>query len=273
MNSSKQPHVTVLIATCNRTELLRTRSLPSIRNQIFKPSRVILLDDSEKDSLCRNQQIFKEFIPSEWNPLYIKNSRQKGNAFSWNAGLDWIGKNETDTWVAILDDDDSWESNHLEQCIKAIEPGLQCVISGIQTVLNGQLLPFEIKDQFSVSDFLRGNPGWEGSNTFLRYSAFEKVSFFDEDLSCTHDRDLAIKLLSNPDFSYKNVPIITVKHFIETNRLSLTNSPKKKAGMIQFWKKHNSKMTTSDKRAFLKRAKDFFNLETELFEVHDTTNF
>ncbi|MBF0430231.1 MAG: glycosyltransferase family 2 protein [Fibrobacteria bacterium] len=268
MNSLKKPHLTILIATWNRTELLRKRSLPSLRKQSFAPSRVILVDNSEKKFHIQNQQIFEKCIPSEWNPVYIKNSCHQGNAFSWNMGLEWIRNNTPETWVAILDDDDLWEPNHLELCINAVETNLDCVISGIQTVLDGTLLKPKNIDQFTVSDFLSGNPGWEGSNTFLRYTAFEEVGFFDEDLSCTHDRDLAIRLLSNSKFKYKIVPKITVKHFIETNRLSLTISPKKKVGMIQFWNKHNSKMTTLNKEAFLKRAKDLFNLDKELFEEY-----
>ena len=258
--------IVVLIATYKRPCLLKTRSLPSVTAQKFSPSTVILVDDSDESFYETNQNIFFSLIPSGWNPVYLKNSRSKGNAGAWNTGLEWIGKQDSNAWVAILDDDDAWTSQHLNHCANAIKKNIDGIVSPIQTIVDGKNLPVKIQNNFTVSDFLRGNPGWEGSNTFLRYSAFQKVRFFDEKLSCTHDRDLAVRLLSMPSFRLKILSQSTAKHYIERDRVTLTNSPKKKIGMVQFWRKHSWRMSEADKTAFRQRAKELFQLPEVLFD-------
>jgi glycosyltransferase involved in cell wall biosynthesis len=228
---------------------------------------VIIVDDSDEKFHEMNQSAFYDLIPSNWDPVYLKNSRSKGNAGAWNTGLEWIGKNDSNAWVAILDDDDTWEPQHLNNCMNAVEGNEDGIVSPIQTIVNGEPLPAEVKNKFTVCDFLRGNPGWQGSNTFLKYSTFQKVGFFDEELSCTHDRDLAIRLLSTPAFRLKILSQVTAKYYSETHRISLTNSPQKKIGMIQFWRKHSWRMSDEDKIAFLERAENMFHLPKELFEV------
>ena len=257
--------IAALITTHKRPCLLKTRSLPAVTSQNFSPSTVILVDDSDERFQETNQSIFSSLIPSGWNPVYLKNARSKGAAGAWNTGLEWIGKQDSNAWVAILDDDDVWTPQHLKNCVNAIEKNIDGIVSPLQTIVDGKRLPVNVQNNFTVSNFLRGNPGWEGSNTFLRYSAFEKVRFFDEELSCTHDRDLAIRLLSTPSFRLKILSQSTVKHYIESDRVTLTNSPEKKIGMIQFWRKHSWRMSEGDKSAFRKRAKELFHLPASLF--------
>ena len=258
--------IAVLIATHKRPCLLKTRSLPSVSAQRFSPSMVMLVDDSDESFQETNRKILYSLIPSGWNPVYLKNSRSKGNAGAWNTGLEWIGKKDSNAWVAILDDDDAWTSKHLSNCVNAIEKNIDGIVSPLQTIIDGQQLPIKVQISFATSDFLRGNPGWEGSNTFLRYSAFQKVCFFDEKLVCTHDRDLAVRLLSKPSFRLKILSESTAKHYIESNRVTLTNSPKKETGMVQFWRKHSWRMSEVDKVAFRQRAKELFQLPEVLFD-------
>ena len=258
--------IAILIATHKRPFLLQTRSLPSVTSQEFSPSMVILVDDSDESFQESNESIFSSLIPSGWDPVYLKNARSKGNAGAWNTGLEWIGKQDSNAWVAILDDDDAWTPQHLNNCVDAIEKNIDGIVSPLQTIVDGERLSVKVKDNFAVSDFLRGNPGWEGSNTFLRYSAFQKVRFFDERLSCTHDRDLAIRLLSTPSFRLKILSQSTAKHYIENDRVTLTNSPEKKIGMVQFWRKHSWRMSEDDKTAFRQRARELFHLPEELFD-------
>ena len=74
------------------------------------------------------------------------------------------------------------------------------VVSGIRTMLDGEPIEDRTPDSLSISDFFASNPGWQGSNTFIRIESIKKAGFFDEKLLCTHDRDLAIRCLKNTDF-------------------------------------------------------------------------
>jgi glycosyltransferase involved in cell wall biosynthesis len=55
------------------------------------------------------------------NLYYIENERTKNNSGTgaWNTGFDFL-KNllGEESYVAILDDDDEWETTHLESCIE-----------------------------------------------------------------------------------------------------------------------------------------------------------
>ena len=257
--------VSVLITTHNRIDLLRDRSLPSVSCQSQKPTQVILVDDSEAGQREQVKQVFFELIPESFNPIYLENNHAHGAAKAWNTGIQWALEKEPDGWVAILDDDDAWCPDHLGICASQASEEVSAVISGLVTILNGNKLEWKSPAPFSVSDFLRGNPGWQGSNTFVRGSALAAAGFFDEALHCTHDRDLAVRLLSLPGFSLKQTGVATVEYFLDTGREALTTGERKKEGLIQFWRKHCHRMTHQDKVAFRDRALALFHVPLECF--------
>ena len=76
------------------------------------------------------------------------------------------------------------------------------VISGIKILLDGEEIDNELPTSISIQDFLAGNPGWQGSNTFIRIKKIIEAGSFDEKLLCTHDRDLAIRCLQLKEFDY-----------------------------------------------------------------------
>lgn len=120
--------------------------------------------------------------------------------------MDHIAKHfgTEDTWVAILDDDDEWLDHHLQTCVDLTNENTDAIVSGIQTILDGEELPYSPLGNLEVSDFLSGNPGWEGSNSFCRLDRLLEVGGLPENLICIHDRDLAIRLLSLEGFKVTN---------------------------------------------------------------------
>ncbi len=152
--------IITLIATCNRAELLNTRSLPSVIKQTRLPDRIIIIDDSLPENRRGNRKVCEDSIPTHLPWDYMINTTLHGHAFSWNLGLKYISENYPDAWVAILDDDDEWNPGHLLECEKHVAPETNCVVSGLQTILNDEELPFQFIKELSIKDFLRGNPGW-----------------------------------------------------------------------------------------------------------------
>jgi len=197
-DSPGQP-VVAAIATCNRPDLLRTRSLPSLARQTLRPDAIVVVDDSS--SACTEQNsaaVMGIRFPRAGGAL-IPNGRARSAAGAWNTALDWAAARFPSCWIAILDDD-SWHPQHLELCAAAAGPGTDAVVSGIQLCKNGLLKPWSLPASLGWRDFLRGNPGWQGSNTFVRLSCLEEAGRFDEALTSTHDRDPAIRLLRLPGF-------------------------------------------------------------------------
>ncbi len=259
--------VFVLVITHDRPDLLLSRTFPSIQKQTYQISGLILVDDSESDeNRARNENCLKSVkIPQS---TYLLNNRTPGAAGAWNTGINWIYEHEKSAWIAILDDDDEWKASHIRTCVDHAGES-HAVISGIAVIKDQQLVGENCPKEFSLQNFLEGNPGWQGSNTFIRADFIKKIGGFDEQLLCTHDRNLAIKCFEDPDFCYSITGECTVLYHLEFNRTSLT-IPKgfgKKSGLLQFYMMHYKKMDDDNKDRFKKRARDFFQVNPALFDL------
>ncbi|MGL1890595.1 MAG: glycosyltransferase [Spirochaetaceae bacterium] len=257
----------VLITTFNRTELLKNRSLKSVLNQDRRPDYVVLVDDStDQDVKSANKRIFQEEL-SDFNITYLENSHTPGAAGNWNTGIDFLYFMDETGWVAILDDDDEWTNNHISICESHIKSDINTVISGTEVTKDNFSCCQNIVQNIDVNDFLKGNPGWQGSNTFMKLSFLKEVGSFDEKQVSTHDRDLAVRSISHKNFSGTVTRVRTMFYRIDSGRTVLTTkgSPSKKAGLLQFWRKHNSKMSEEIKQGFLDRAEDKFLVPRALF--------
>lgn len=68
----------VIVATKNRSELLATRSLRSIKNQTLTPDFLLVCDDSDSSNIEKNQMIVNHFKIKKSEVLYFKNHRTLG---------------------------------------------------------------------------------------------------------------------------------------------------------------------------------------------------
>ena len=137
--------IAVVIATHNRPQLLARRSLASIADQTRPPDLLIIVDDSDTGIRHSNRAVAAKFKAGGIKTVYLENCRTRGAAGSWNTALSHLQATVPSTFVAILDDDDSWEPEYLHQCEKAVsERNSDMVASGItyheSATLEGRLL-------------------------------------------------------------------------------------------------------------------------------------
>lgn len=259
--------IVVLVTATDRPHLHRARTIPSLLRQVRTADAVVVVDDSRVSS----EDIRINFGSAKIEGLsIIRNSRTKGAAGAWNTGLDFIRAHFGEVWVAILDDDDEWGADHLRACESSSANDIGAVISGIVTYLDGMPASIPMHDKFPPGAFLSHNPGWQGSNTFVRLSFLEKAGCFDERLACTHDRDLAIRLLNLSGFDYVRTRIETVRYHISAGEPAYTRrlNPVKLEGLRSFWVKHRQRMTIADKAAFFAHADAMFGFSQEQI-THD----
>ena len=247
----------VLIAATDRPHLHLSRTIPSLLSQTKRWDALVIVDDS----IASHDSIRSNFESAGLNRLnLIKNIRTKGAAGAWNTGLEFIRTNFGETWVAILDDDDEWAANHLASCMAMASRQIDAVISGIITIVDGVPASTPMHNKFRLGSFLHYNPGWQGSNTFVRLSSFESAGCFDEKLACTHDRDLAIRLLDLPKFAHVRTCLTTVKYHISSREPAYTRrlNPVKLAGLRSFWLKHRVRMNEEQEADFFRHAEIMF---------------
>ncbi|HGP1202561.1 glycosyltransferase [Pseudomonas aeruginosa] len=262
------PGIRVLIATVpERMELLR-RALASVCAQNMAPNSVVIVCDRG----LRPADAMATIDLALEDPHWLMNQGPSGAANAWNTGIDYIAKHWPDDYLAILDDDDTWDSEHLAGCLSIAARGdwPDLVISGIRAWVDGIEQPREPIRSLLVSDFLVGNPGWQGSNTFIRIATLLRAGCFTPGLASCNDRDLAIRVLSLEGLRSAFTARHTVNWFHERGRacLSSVGSDDKLSGLTRFYQLHGWRMTSEHERRFFARAKELFGLPRDLILQH-----
>ncbi|MCA8937215.1 MAG: glycosyltransferase [Planctomycetes bacterium] len=252
--------ISVLIATKNRDALLLNRALPSVQRQWLQPDLVVLVSDGRRLPQELLGKLRAVIAPT--SIVALENGRSPGAASAWNTGLSHLDRLGTRGFVAILDDDDEWDAEHLQECMTAAgRKGANIVVSGLRRMVNGSCIPRPLPRELSVDDFLVGNPGWQGSNTFVELDLMLAVGGFTDGLLSLNDRDLAIRLLRHhaSRLAYTGKWTATWHHDAAAS-LSAPRSRAKISGLRRFWSIHGRAMTPAQSAAFFDRACRYFGV-------------
>ncbi len=261
MTGQHIPIATLIASKPKHPDLLR-RALNSVVQQQRRSDLFLLAFDSrlpEPGVLAdlSSHPLIKEAV-------VLLNQRHSGAAGTWNTGLSWLEEQGFDGYVAILDDDDEWDPDHLSQCEQAGAQGdADVVLSGLRVMKDGVEIPRLPLYSVARDDFLAGNPGWQGSNTFVKLEALMRVGGFTDGLPSTNDRDLAVRLLGLPDLKVAFTHRMTATWHIDSqaDALSRSGSPEKRAGLLQFLAMHGHLMSPDVMTRFRARARDLFGVD------------
>lgn len=250
-----------LIATRPRLDALLAVSLPSIAAQNRRPDRLIIVSD--RGHLSHEEQTQIKGVVSELDVIFLTNAQSPGVASTWNTGLAYIQERWPDAYVAILDDDDTWDADHLEACYQfaRVNDWPDVVLSGLRLNKSGVVTERTIQVPLTCDSFLVGNPGWQGSNSFVLASCLLEAGNFTEGLASCNDRDLAIRILS-----LKKARLVATGGSTATWNLGLypdaltLPGPHKLAGLRRFYVLHAHRMTDEVRRQFFERTKALFGL-------------
>ncbi|MDB3935678.1 glycosyltransferase [Granulosicoccus sp.] len=261
-----QTGIVALIATRNRPELLQ-RALTSIALQAQPPDAVLVVEDIQDSE--ENAHLYIDVaLPHGTELIVLRNRRTRGLSGALNSGIDEITRRVADIeslYIAILDDDDWWEPNHLALCLKATKQKEADMVAA-QIVRHDDNRPngrtLSTVPTLDANLALTQNTGIQGSNVFVRATTLLEAGSFDESLRSTTDRDLVIRLA---DVGAKFVAIrsSTVHHDARggRQRLSSPRSLSKITGLQQFWRKYHNRMNSIQQEEFQKRAINLFGAD------------
>ena len=258
----------VLIATAlKRSDLLINRALLSVLSQTRKADYIVIVDDNMDAS---ESALLEERIASFNNPqiVYLKNQKTQGHSGSgaWNSGIDWYGNAiDSNDYIAILDDDDSWDSTYLEKMESAINkfsagnsgelPDLCAAFLKRSDCLYPHV--FQPED-FSLDSFLLGNVGIQGSNMFVKLNVLRCVNGFDENLDSCTDRDILMRIIQAfPKLRLVVVPEVLVNHFAWQGSITY-NREAKNSGLTKFFEKYIELYSVDILKKSLERAEKLF---------------
>ena len=148
---------------------------------------------------------------------------------------------------------------------------MDVVLSGLRVIRSGVELQRQPLTSISRDDFLAGNPGWQGSNTFAKLSALARVGGFTNGMPSANDRDLAVRLLSLPDLtvSFTNQMTATWHLDSQPDALSRRGGTEKREGLAWLLRQHGHLMTPDIRARFLARARDLFDVNLCDMESED----
>lgn len=252
--------IITIVATRNRINFL-AKSLQSIEKQIIKPSEIIVTSDSdekyqkEEDELCKL-----------YHATLIHNSLSKNYAGNLNSAITYLINHSLsnisildEIYVAFLDDDDTWDPSYLKVCNDAIN------FHPFDFVATGFIYHKDEEDEkiiasypLSIHDFLKRNPGIQGSNTFIKLTCLLKAGCFDEHLGATTDRDLFTRVMMlHPDYHIINQYLVNVNATSDHERLT-TSLTIKQQSLAIFFNKYARLMNEAERKALKTRCKNLF---------------
>jgi len=187
---------------------------------------------------------------------------------AWNSALYRSVANGRERYIAILDDDDEWQNDYLKRCLEKIRENRSgttvAVVSGITRLENDRsinLIPSS--ENFTMDQLFIGNPGFQGSNIFIRLRDFMDIGAFDESLYSATDRDLGIRLIQYVEMEDKlSIDFISeplVIHHAENEERVTSIGKNKKLGLDLFYRKYIHLMKDDIEEKSLQRAKNLFN--------------
>ena len=249
------------MATRPREAALKSMSIPSIARQTRSLDALVIVTDRCRLAASTENEL-QALLPST-RIHNMPNSHVQGVAGAWNTGLSFIYQHWPKAYVAILDDDDAWDADHLATCSDLAEkydlPDV--VISGLRLSKAGAVLARPPPMTLAVEDFLVGNPGWQGSNTFASIESILKAGGFTNGLTSCNDRDLAIRMLSLPGIRISYTGKFTATWNLNASDDSLSRTgPQKREALGRFLAIHGHRMSPEVKQGFFQRCMDLFSV-------------
>jgi len=235
--------ISCIVPTCDRPDFL-PKTIRSILDQSLKAFEILVINNGKEDMLNLPEGLERKVTVHRIAPY-------AGVAQARNFGA-YLAQGD---YLAFLDDDDIWNPNYLMNVSAAIEEGPQCILSRIDKLENGQVLPWKNpENMITIKNMLTYNPGAGGSNVAIKKELFFKVRGFDPKLPPSEDKALVLEVLRSGQ-DVKVLPdnqIIARIHSIGR----LTDNKNIIEGICQFTRKYS----------FLMNREEYF---TNWYKIYD----
>jgi len=227
--------ISVVIPTCDRPELL-CQAVQSVLGQSSLPLEIIIVDNGL-------EPVDVNGIPGQVRLVSLP--CRCGVSRARNQGV----MEARGSYVAFLDDDDLWPPDYLEHMAKALGKDRADMLVGRVDVFDEDMEPKPWKfagGQLKPEVLLVRNPGVVGSNTVVLKESFLKIGGYDESLTVSEDKSLALDML---DAGMRLSCVAEARILQRRHSLGrLTGTTDMAAGLIGFMDKYRARMTPGQRR-------------------------
>ncbi len=207
-----QPAISVIIPTFNRCSLL-PRALDSVLAQTLPPTEIWVVDDGSTDG---TRNLIHARYP-QTNYLWQENL---GVSAARNLGI----KSAQGEWIALLDSDDQWQPQKLEQQWTLLQqhPAMKVCHTDEIWIRNGRRVnPKRKHAKCGGRIFHHCLPlcAMSPSSILVHRSVLDDVGLFDEALPACEDYDLWLRITARYPVLYVDKPLL-VKYGGHADQLS-----------------------------------------------------
>ena len=204
--------ISVIIPTFNRLDLLK-RAIESVLNQSIKPYDIIVVDDGSIDDTS-------EMIQQKYKSINLIQQKNSGVSAARNNGI----KNAQGDWIALLDSDDEWGENKLEEQVNNLtdNPKYEFCHTNEIWIRNGIRVNQKKRHKKyggfifdKCLDICRISP----SSVLFNKNILNHVGWFDEKLPVCEDYDLWLRITADYEILFIDKPLI-VKYGGHNDQLS-----------------------------------------------------
>ena len=194
--------VDIILPVYNSKEFI-LETLTSINKQTYENWRLIIIDDCSKDG---SEKLIENFLNNKLSKrkfIFIKNKKNKGQAFSRNFAL----KQCNAKFVAFIDSDDIWEKNKLKQQINfMIKYDYIFTYTDYKTVKNNKIKIIITPSFFNYKNFIK-NTSIATSTMIIKNKFLKGITF--PDLKLCEDYYFKCQILKLSD-AYKCQGVYTL---------------------------------------------------------------
>jgi len=199
--------ISVVMPVYNGARYIR-EAIQSVIDQTIKPNEFIIVDDGSSDD---GPSIIEE-MGRKYQITFLRKKENEGQSAARNFAI----KKSNSDLIALIDQDDRWFENHLEELIKPFKEHhgrpLGWSYSDFDDIdEDGHIVARTFINRSSLQNpkrdlilFLQQGAVIQPSATLISRVAFEKVGGFDENLSGYEDEDLFLRMFRA---NYDNVYI------------------------------------------------------------------
>ena len=204
--------ISVIIPTFNRLDLLK-RAIESVLNQSIKPYDIIVVDDGSTDDTS-------EMIQQKYKSINLIKQKNSGVSAARNNGI----KNAQGDWIALLDSDDEWGKNKLEEQVNNLtdNPKYEFCHTNEIWIRNGIRVNQKKRHKKyggfifdKCLDICKISP----SSVLFNKNILNHVGWFDEELPVCEDYDLWLRITADYEILFIDKPLI-VKYGGHNDQLS-----------------------------------------------------
>ena len=208
-NQGEEPLVSICVPTYNRAEILIERAVKTALSQSYKNLELIIVGDhctdrtAELISKVRDPRLRFYNLPSRHRkyPKNIENHWYVGGAVPANEAM----RLAKGAWIARLDDDDTWSTDHIEKLLSYAVKGNYEFVSGlyaeerfgVRKVVDG-VHALDAYFTRSEKENFRDSPKIGGVSTWLKRSYLRFMTYnidcWRKDWNRVWDIDLALRI-------------------------------------------------------------------------------